>query len=141
MSPLVSFVLGFLAGKATGGFHLFGVRHSMPAEPAFPASHPAPIELPPGIVPVSTSTAVPFREATPAGLPPFPSGWHAYVPTPHDVVTRAFALLGTLPLGATKYEQDAGGTWVAYHASRQTAPDGHVKKFVTAWVPKSLAAA
>lgn len=80
---------------------------------------------------MTTSTAVPWHEATPAGLPPWPTGW---VSVPHPtqaMVQRAWSLMGTMPMNGTKYEQGPSG-WLAYHKSKH--PDGKV--YVTVWQPK-----
>lgn len=135
---LVPFVLGWFFGKSSGGFHLFGsstsaqpISHRGGGVPAHRA-HPAPIMQPEHAIPMSsTSTAVHWTSNVPEGLPPFPSGWRPTATTP-AVISRASQLLGTLPVGETKYEH-AGSGWLAFHASREAG-----KKYVTAWEPKGV---
>ncbi len=130
---LLPFALGYFFGRSQGGFHLFGSSYKGTAPPqGLPAHHvhPAPIvHDEPHAIPMATSTAVHWTGNAPAGLPPFPSGWRPAA-TPPSVVSRAWALMGTLPVGETKYEKSGDG-WLAFHASTE-----HGKKFVTAWEPK-----
>jgi putative peptidoglycan binding protein len=65
--------------------------------------------------PTLTTTVVNFPTTTPSGLPPFPSGWKAVDPVTSAIVARAEALLPVMQLGQVKYEQGAGGTWIAYY--------------------------
>lgn len=137
MSALVPFALGWLFGRSQGGFHLFGSSNQ--GEPmrgiptrGLPAhhAHPAPIvHDEPHAIPMATSTAVHWTSNAPGGLPPFPSGWRPAATTP-AVVSRSWALMGTIPVGQTKYEKSGDG-WIAFHASTEGG-----KKFVTAWEPK-----
>lgn len=140
MSPFIPFGLGWLLGRSQGGFSLFGSSNT--SEPmrglpmrgggGLPAhhAHPAPIvHDQPHAIPMATSTAVHWTSNAPAGLPPFPSGWKPAATTP-AVVSRAWALMGTIPVGETKYEKSGDG-WIAFHASTEGG-----KKFVTAWEPK-----
>lgn len=68
----------------------------------------------------SAKVPVPFPQAVPAGLPPFPGpGWKPFVPTPPAVVARANQLLPELwrtGAGTRKTEQTAG-TWTTYLAT------------------------
>lgn len=83
----------------------------------------------------AASTPVPWPQAMPSGLPPFPTGWKPAQPPPAPVVTRAWQLLPTLWAsgrpGARKTEQTAGN-WYTYLATDM----GKGKKGVTAWKPK-----
>jgi len=67
----------------------------------------------------AASTAAPFPQAVPPGLPPFPGpGWRPFIPTPAAVAIRAQQLLPVLwaqGAGARKIEQTAG-QWAAYVA-------------------------
>lgn len=146
MGPLIPFAIGYLMGKGSGGFHLFGSSTSAQPishreHPPLHRQHPAPVVHSPdpsGLVPVSypqaTSTAVHWEKAAPGGLPPFPSGWKP-AHTDQAVVHRAMQLMPTLPVGETKYEASPSheGGWLAYHASKEGK-----KKFVTAWSPKGV---
>jgi hypothetical protein len=62
---------------------------------------------------------MPFPQAVPPGLPPFPGpGWRPFIPTPSAVVARANQLLPVLwatGAGTRKIEQTAG-QWAAYVA-------------------------
>lgn len=79
----------------------------------------------------AAAAPVPWPQAMPAGLPPFPSGrWVPAQPPPPAVVTRAWQLLSTLwahGAGTHKTEQTAG-QWITYQAQ----PMGQ-KKGVVAW--------
>jgi len=136
---LIPFALGYLLGKASGGFSLFGDTSykggKPPSLPVIHKLHPEPVHADaPPLVPVSTtSTAISWGESTPAGLPPFPSGWRATATTP-SIVQRAWGLMNTLPVGQTKYEHGGPNGWLAFHASSEKG-----KKYVTAWEPKGEA--
>jgi peptidoglycan hydrolase-like protein with peptidoglycan-binding domain len=73
-------------------------------------------QLPPG---QQTSTAPPWPQAVPSGLPPFPgAGWQFDEPPPAAVVQRAGQLVSQLwsgGAGTFKIEQ-TGGRWIAYRA-------------------------
>jgi hypothetical protein len=105
-----------------------------------PRVAPAATAPPPGL-PATTQQAkaqtqaakapVPFPQAVPAGLPPFPSSaWKPFVPTPPAVATRAQQLLPVLwatGAGTRKTEQTAGA-WTTYLATQMGQLRG-----VTAW--------
>ena len=82
----------------------------------------------------AANAPVPFPQAVPAGLPPFPSAaWKPFVPTPPAVTTRAQQLLPVLwatGAGTRKTEQTAG-TWTTYLATKMGAT-GQIRG-VTAW--------
>ena len=125
---LLFVALAFLAGKGTGGFHLFG--GSTQARPIVVPPHPAPI-VPTGVPVSATSTAFHFGEAVPSGLPPFPGpGWTAAHVT-GSIASRAQVLLHSLPMNATKYETSPDQGPIAYHKG-PLHPDGS-GMMVTAW--------
>lgn len=83
---------------------------------------------------VPASTAAPWPQVIPRGLPPFPSGWVPFEPPSAAVVARAQALLPELwrgGAGTFKVEQ-TGGLWVYYRAT----PMGE-KRGVVAFKEKS----
>lgn len=124
-------VVAYFAGKSSGGFHLFGKREKQPEMGPHLPEHG--IDHPDGLVPVSTSTVVPFGQSRPSGLPPFPSGWRPQNPPTHDNIRRAWALLPLMKLGETRYEH--GPTdWLAFHAYRDKSSG---KKFVSVYEPKA----
>jgi len=132
--------IGYVLGRAQGGFHLFGSGYQPTAFPAYPPHHGMPSHPEPVIVPhpqpVMTSTAVNFGEQ-PAGVPAFPGpAWSPYTPVPGSVAARAGLLLHTMHLGETKYESGPYGGPVAYHM-QPLHPDGS-GKMVTAWKLKAL---
>jgi len=120
-----------------------------PVPPTHPAAPPAATAPPPG-VPASPQQAraqtqaashpVPFPQAVPPGLPPFPGpGWRPFIPTPPAVVVRANQLLPVLwsqGPGARKIEQTAG-QWAAYVAV--PGPNGRKDVNVSKLVAQPLA--
>ncbi len=73
-------------------------------------------------------TPPPWPQATPAGLPPFPSGWVPDNPPPQAVQTRAWQLLPQLwkqGAGARKTEQTSG-RWITYVAQAMGPKKGVV---------------
>lgn len=80
----------------------------------------------------------PWPSVSPAGLPPFPSGWQPH-PRPGTVAVRAMQLLPILwGRGAGSHViEKANGEWTAFRA-QETSPG---KKGVTAWLPKPGATA
>jgi len=137
--PLVPFIIGYLAGKASGGvqFHLFGSK-SRGGGAAFPASTHAievPHAIPAAYRPVATSTAVPMGGA-PKGLP-WPSAWHAKSPPSSADVTRAWALMGSMKPGQVHYEHGGEG-WLAFYCYIDR---GTGKKFVSVYEPRAQASA
>jgi len=77
---------------------------------------------------------LPFPQAVPGGLPPFPSAaWKSFVPTPAAVSIRAQQLLPVLwATGAgTKKQEQTAGVWTTYLATKMGAT-GQIKG-VTAW--------
>lgn len=82
-----------------------------------------------GLSVVPASSAPPWPQVVPAGLPPFPgAGWEVDEPPPGPVVARANALLGPLWSGGEgtfKVEQTAG-RWIAYRATQMGEKRGVV---------------
>jgi hypothetical protein len=79
----------------------------------------------------AAAAPLPFPQAKPKGLPPFPSGWEADVPPPPAVVTRAWQLLPVLwkkGKGATAVET-IKGRWITFQAQVHAGN----KKGVTAY--------
>lgn len=104
-----AFLWGLLGGKGST---------SAPSAPQQPAPRPAPqLPVPSG---QNTSTAPPWPQVVPSGLPPFPgSGWEYDEPPPAAVQQRAGQLLQQLwnrGSGAWKTEQTAG-RWITYQAA------------------------
>ncbi len=96
-----------------------------PARPTVPAS--------------TTTTAPPWPQAVPAGLPEWPGGWEPDEPVGAGVAARAAALLPQLWAhgeGTRKTEQTAG-RWVTYVARGM----GAGKRGVVAFRPKPSATA
>jgi len=82
----------------------------------------------------SKTQAVPWPQAIPPGLPPFPGGWEFDAPPPQVVQNRAWQLLPQLwktGQGTRKTEQTAG-RWITYRAENMKAG----KKGVVAYRPK-----
>jgi|SRR5882724_730503 len=80
------------------------------------------------------ATPVPWPQAMPSGLPPFPAGWTPDNPPPPAVVSRSWQLLAPLwkrGSGARQTEQ-TNGRWITYVAT----PMGGGKRGVTAWRTK-----
>ncbi len=87
----------------------------------------------------SKTQAVPWPQAIPPGLPPFPAGWEFDAPPPQVVQNRAWQLLPQLwktGAGTRKTEQTAG-RWITYRAENMKAG----KKGVVAYRPKAGASA
>lgn len=139
-----------LKGGANGGAKPSpGVPVPTPSVPT-----PGPAVTPPRALPAATAPApgqastpaqakaqtaaakapLPFPQAVPAGLPPFPGpGWKSFVPTPAAVTTRAQQLLPVLwATGAgTKKQEQTAGVWTTYLATKMGAT-GQIRG-VTAW--------
>lgn len=78
--------------------------------------------------PATSTTAPPWPQLMPQGLPPFPSGWVPYEPPPPAVVQRANELLPLLwqgGAGTFKVEKTAG-VWVYYRATQMGEKRGVV---------------
>lgn len=94
-----------------------GSSSSAPSSPQRPAPRPSPQLPPPAAFPAST--APPWPQVVPSGLPAFPgSGWEYDEPPPPVVQQRAGQLLSQLWAGGSgtfKIEQ-TGGRWIAYRA-------------------------
>jgi len=142
------FLLGLLLKAGSGRP---GTPASVPT-PSVPVPGPAlpPVRVPPaatapapGASPTPAQKAqqtqaakapLPFPQAVPGGLPPFPGpGWKSFVPTPPAVATRAQQLLPVLwATGAgTKKQEQTAGVWTTYLAQKMGAT-GQIKG-VTAW--------
>jgi peptidoglycan hydrolase-like protein with peptidoglycan-binding domain len=108
-----------------------------PTPPATPPTRPAARTTPPSrapapapaTVPASASTtAPPWPQAVPTGLPAWPGGWEPDEPVGAGVASRAAALLPQLWAhgeGTRKTEQTAG-RWVTYVAKAMGAKRGVV---------------
>lgn len=86
----------------------------------------------------AAKTPVPWPQALPKDLPPWPSGWSPAAPVTSAMVARAFQLLPELwarGAGAWKPEK-TGDRWVVYQAQQMGA-----KRGVVAFTPKPGAAA
>lgn len=94
-----------------------GGGSTAPSSPRAPSPRPAP-QLPPPVA-FPASTAPPWPQVVPSGLPAFPgSGWEYDEPPPLVVQQRAGQLLSQLWAGGSgtfKIEQTAG-RWIAYRA-------------------------
>jgi hypothetical protein len=78
---------------------------------------------------------LPWPQAKPAGLPPFPTGWEPDTPPPPPVVTRAWQLLPVLwkkGKGSTAVET-IKGRWITFQAQVHAGN----KKGVTAYRVKA----
>lgn len=125
---LIGAFIGFLICKVLGGAgdllsNIFHVSH--------PSSGPAPSPSP-----ASTTTVVNFPTATPAGLPPWPSGWRPVKHLTQSIISRAEALLPVLSTGEHKLEQGPDGRWITYYKYESGGKTG-----VTAHEPKTPVAA
>lgn len=67
-----------------------------------------------------STTAPPWPQVMPTGLPPFPVGWQPFEPPSGAVVARANALLSQLWKGGpgTFKVEKTGGLWVLYRATQ-----------------------
>lgn len=86
----------------------------------------------------AAKTPVPWPQALPGDLPPFPAGWTPAKPVTAAMVTRAFQLLPELwarGVGTWKAER-TGTQWVVYQAQQMGA-----KRGVVAFVPRTAAQA
>lgn len=106
-----------------------------PRPPRRPPTSTPPIETPPGppratpaTIPAGTTTAAPWPQAVPTGLPPWPGGWEPDEPVGAGVAARAAALLPSLwahGAGTRKTEQTEG-RWVTYVATAMGTKRGVV---------------
>jgi hypothetical protein len=97
-----------------------------PGQPSTPAQAKAQTQ--------AAKAPLPFPQAVPGGLPPFPGpGWKSFVPTPAAVSTRAQQLLPVLwATGAgTKKQEQTAGVWTTYLATKM-GNAGQIRG-VTAW--------
>jgi hypothetical protein len=122
ISLLDMFVFVWAIGKALAG-------REQPKQPdRRPRPRPPDRSRRNGLAVVPTS-APPWPQVVPSGLPPFPgAGWEVDEPPPGPVVARANALLGPLWSGGEgtfKVEQTAG-RWIAYRAARMGEKKGVV---------------
>lgn len=85
----------------------------------------------------AAKTPVPWPQALPGDLPPFPAGWAPASPVTAAMVTRAFQLLPVLwTRGAGNWTAEkTGAQWVVYQAQQMGE-----KKGVVAFTPKLGAA-
>lgn len=119
MSDLLFIFMTWIVGRALDklSVHL----PTTPVSPATQTSRPPPrgSTAEPSAAPAST--APPWPQVTPTGLPPFPgSGWVPDNPPPTAVVARANALLPLLWRGGegTFRVEKTAGRWITYRASR-----------------------
>lgn len=142
IDKIIGAVLGYALCKAIGLLQSSGGLSSLfhittgtgPGPAALPVATHSPHggispALPEGGLQV-TSTAAPFPQTVPAGLPSWPGGWKP-ARTTQDIVARAQVFLKSLPTGGSAIERASDGRWIRYQKSKQGT-----KTIVTAWEPK-----